>query len=664
MGDIGWHFPPTGGGREDGYIDPGMEYFSGSPLGSLARETIQNSLDARAAPDKPVSVTFELKEIANEDDLGRAELAQHIEACLKEVEDDPKASGQFVRAARLVAEDNITFLRVADYYTTGLDDVRWEALVKRQGSSEKSSPSAGGSYGIGKYAPFVVSLLRTVFYWSRYEAPGTTLEYCQGKAVLMSHDSADGKTRGKTQGTGFFGDRDGCKQLTAGSIPDSIGSVESNRTASGTSLWIAGFAGERDWRTRVARSVVSNFFCAIADGQLEVLIEPGDAGSMFEHWDIKRGNLAETFEGLLKEQEGDEESDLSRLSEAFAFFTAMRDGIGVVKERQDPDLGHCRLWIHVKDGLPSKVGLIRKTGMLITAEQRSLLRFPGLEDFAAVLRFESDIGNELLRDMENPQHSQFEPDRLLPDKERHRIGQRALNRVVKWVRDEVRTLAAPPVAETSEVVSELAHLLPDLEPDEFFGERNDGETGFGGSDLVTLKPLRRIRNAPLEDDASDEAGSNTELDEGSASPIGERGDGNGGRGEPQGSRGSSGSSGTAGGGRARQAIAVKDVRLLPTNRSSSQPSFHIAFTPTENANNARIELAEAGDSTAMKRTDLKVVTDAGDIPLADHSLDLVAHRRVTLEVRGAEPIERRAWRLQARTWQKYGASGSDNEDAF
>ena len=189
MEGIGWHFPPTNGGREDGYIDPGMQYFSGSPLGSLARETIQNSLDARSMLDEPVSVIFEMKGIAGQDDLGRTELSDHIKACLKEVEDDPKAYSEFEEAVKLLANDDITFLRIADYNTTGLDDVRWEALVKRQGYSEKSTRTAGGSFGIGKYAPFVVSLLRTVFYWSRYETSDTILEYCQGKAVLMSHES-------------------------------------------------------------------------------------------------------------------------------------------------------------------------------------------------------------------------------------------------------------------------------------------------------------------------------------------------------------------------------------------------------------------------------------------------------------------------------------------
>ena len=76
-------------------------------------------------------------------------------------------------------------------------------------------------------------------------------------------------------------------------------------------------------------------------------------------------------------------------------------------ETQDLDLGHCRLWIRTAEGLPSKVALVRRTGMLVTTEQSGLIRFPRFRDFAAVCVFEDPAGNELLRGMENPQHDKF-----------------------------------------------------------------------------------------------------------------------------------------------------------------------------------------------------------------------------------------------------------------
>ena len=75
---IGWHFPPTNGGREDGYNDSGIAHFRGAPIGSLARETIQNSLDAHDQGTEPVEVSFEVRSLQAEA-FGLPELRQLIE---------------------------------------------------------------------------------------------------------------------------------------------------------------------------------------------------------------------------------------------------------------------------------------------------------------------------------------------------------------------------------------------------------------------------------------------------------------------------------------------------------------------------------------------------------------------------------------------------------
>ena len=641
MKDIGWQFPLTNGGTEDGYNNPGMAHFGGSPLGSLARETIQNSLDAKTQSAESVQVVFDVVGV-NEQEIGRDQLLKHMSACLQVAEQGKnlKATRELERALGLLEQDEITFLRVADYNTLGLDEARWKALVKSQGLSHKQDRVAGGSHGIGKYAPFVVSQLRTVFYWSQ----SSTVESCQGKAVLMSHDTPDGRT----QGTGFFGVREGCEKVKGRGIPQKIRDVESKRDDIGTSLWIAGFADDPNWQVHVARSVVESYFCAIAEGQLEVLIDPDSGGSVFDHWEINQRTLPDTFAGLLPQSADD---DGEPLNEAYAFYRALEDGKSIVKEREDPDLGHCRLRILVEEGLPSKVGLIRKTGMLITAKQNGLLRFPTLRDFVAVLRFESEQGNELLRDMENPAHDQFEPDRL-DEKAQIRRGKRALNRIVSWVRDELREAAASRRTGASEVVSELAHLLPDIEPDDAFGDGEGVERGFGASDVILLRPARRSRNASLHDESADDAGNNARMEEGSADQSREGGAGTDNVDEDGTGTTESDGAGTTGGGRARQAVAFKDFRLL----SQARDRIRIAFTPTESAKAVRLDLAEAGDSNTVPRTDLHVATRGGPVSLAVHTLDFVAGRRIVLDVSG-DSLDHRAWRLQPVLRGEMGAAG-------
>ena len=645
MEDIGWRFPLTNGGTEHGYNDPGMAHFSGAPLGSLARETIQNSLDAKTGSAECVEVVFDLVRVDGGNGLGQEQLVEHMQACLPVAarENNSRATQELGRALGLLEREEITFLRVADYNTLGLDDARWKALVKAQGMSHKQSRVAGGSHGIGKYAPFVVSQLRTVFYWSE----SGDVRCCQGKAVLMSHNTKEGLT----QGTGFFGVSEGCENLRESRIPSEIADVENGRGAPGTSLWIAGFADEPGWQREVARSVVESYFCAIAEGQLEVLIDPesrGDSILEFDHWQIDRKTLGDVFAWLLRDESAD--NDGEQLKEAYAFYRTLQEGESVVKEREDPDLGHCRLWIRVEEGMPGRVGLIRKTGMLITARQERLLRFPNLQDFAAVLRFESERGNELLRDMENPAHDQFEPDRL--DDERKQGGKRALKRVLDWVRRELREVAAPPTTGKPEDISELAHLLPDIEPDESFGDGEGRDHGFGTREVIRLRPARRTRNAPLPDDSGDDAGDDASSEEGSAEsdvggPAGGEG-GEGGSGERR-----EDDAGTTGGGRARRVVTFSNFRLLP----SAEHGIRIAFTPTESASAVRLDLAEAGDSNAVLRTDLRVVTPGGEVPLSKHSLDFVAGRRIVLEIHGDGALDQRAWRLQPTIGSEIGAEG-------
>ena len=85
---IGWHFPPTNGGIGAGFNDSGVAHFAGTPMISLAREVIQNSLDARDAPNEPVNVSFEVFKTQDKTEFGCDELHRTIKSCLKEVSDE------------------------------------------------------------------------------------------------------------------------------------------------------------------------------------------------------------------------------------------------------------------------------------------------------------------------------------------------------------------------------------------------------------------------------------------------------------------------------------------------------------------------------------------------------------------------------------------------
>ena len=641
---IGWRFPPTNGGRVDRFNDPGIAHFDGNPLVSLARETIQNSLDATAGSG-PVQMSFEIEEIARRDALGRDEMAAAIEACLEEIgDDDDKARAMLSHASDLLQRDRLPYLRVSDRNTTGLRHGHWKALVKWQGASVKERRSAGGSHGIGKYAPFAVSPLRTVFYWTRFEEDDAPRELFQGKAVLMSH-TEPGSDGTETQGTGFFGIVNGCRALIGDRIPDRIRRVERGAgRGNGTSLWIAGFPTTGDWQGGIARSVIGNFFYAIEQEMLSVVIEPNGEMDDSDLVQLDKSTILEWFDYLMPDTAVGQpriSEDDATIVEAYQFWDVIRSS-DPNAEKEDADLGHCQLWVRVSEGLPSKVGFVRRTGMLITTQQPGLMRFRGLNDFIALCVFDSDRGNELLRNMENPQHDRFEPDRL-PKDERRR-GRSALKRITTWIREEISKCAAPPSEGEATDLDELAQYLPDLEPDEEFDspDRKDGERGFSGPNVVRLKPRVLVaKPLPAEEGESDGADGDDTGDDGGGGQGGNDGGGGDGIGPEEGA--GAGGSGDGGGGSGLETVPISDVRLVPVPGDENR--YRVSFVAAYGGR-VRLELSEAGDSGAIARADVRAFGIDGE-PLQLDGVELAEGERTAIEITGTDPIGGRAWRVRA-----------------
>ena len=630
-GEIGWRFPPTGGGVAMGYNDPGIAHFGGAREQSLARETIQNSLDAAASLGIPVEVVFELQ-VHDHNWVAKSELAATIQRCLTEAKArrDEKASRAFEEAAQLLGKQRLTFLRVADWNTTGLRGEKWDALLKQPGVSVHDQRGAGGSWGIGKNAPFTLSPLRTVFYWTRFEENGKARERFQGKAVLMAHES-DGEER---QSTGFFGLVDGCRAVDGDTIPSVVRNIEiGGGRRWGTSLWIAGFREQDGWQERIARRVAASFFGAIRDGTLTVTIDPSDGMHARELIDIKAENLEEWFDYLEQDSDAAQDDEDDDIDDAHRFWELLQGD--PTAERQDHDLGHCRLWITVSDddALPSKVGLMRKTGMLITTRQSGLMRFRGMRDFIAICRFEGDEGNELLRKMENPRHDQFEPERIENDPKEEQRGRAALRRITQWIREEIRKVAAPDVPMEAGRLSELDRLLPDIAPEEPFGDDSGDamskEPSFGSAPIVKLKPRRRPP-APMPPDRGGEGDEDPDEDT-DGTTGGEGGGHNGG-----------GGGGPEPPSPPRKRLAIDDVRLVPIRGDANR--YRVSFRAKESGV-ADIVLAEAGDSTLVSRNDVQAWYEGAPFPLTGG--ELKAGDRVEFEITAGSPLDERAWVVSA-----------------
>ncbi len=426
MSSIIWRFGRDDGGQDAGFHDPGVETFRGDFNRYLARELIQNSLDAVADPHKPVKVCFRLERLSRKTIPDIDSLCASFNRCAEYWHGQKKANAFFQEAARLAGESEITSLRISDYNTKGVrgdDNDReksWYNLVRSSGSTDKAA-GEGGSFGIGKNAPFAASALRTVIYSTHYDERKYAF---QGVAKLVTHLAGSGE---KCLPVGYLGDN-GNSVRDPALIPQ-----EFRRKSQGADILILGFkASDSAWQDDLFHSVLSNFWPAIYFGRLEVEIGAHNVG---------KENLEDML-GLFSELEG---FTAHLYHHAFAHPTLQKtDTLRHLKEAS------IYLLTSDNEDMPKRVIMVRKTGMTIYSR-----RFNSLVPFCGVFLCTNDIGNEILRSMEPPKHDQWDSD--LPERGASKKYEREY---VKFIREAIVSLA--PVDNSDHIEIEgLNRFLPD-----------------------------------------------------------------------------------------------------------------------------------------------------------------------------------------------------------
>lgn len=401
-----WQFPVNAsGGQPEGLNDSGVESFRGNQIESLAREIIQNSTDAKREMNKPVTVSFEKSIIKTSDFPDKEGLIRAFESCKDYKRTPEQAKKFFKKGIDLLEKQDITFLQVSDFNTTGLLGVDketsdWENLVKSVGISNKGG-SAGGSFGIGKSAPFACSDLRTVFYSTYNEGEERAF---QGVSRLASHSDGENETRG----TGFFGRKELTKPVVnKNDIPDWY-----QRNDFGTDIFIAGFIKDNTWKEKIIKAVIENFFMAIYNENLVVRV--GDI-------EISNSNLKKFIDEYIKPNK---KLFANEYHSAIIF--------GETYEKSIQNLGTVKLYLQKHDDFSKKVAMVRSTGMKIT----HLDRFRGGTKFSGVLLIHGDKLNQLLRKIEPPAHNNWEPSRH----DDPNYAESVINEIKLFVRESVKSM--------------------------------------------------------------------------------------------------------------------------------------------------------------------------------------------------------------------------------
>lgn len=435
-----WEFAPTHGGDDDGFSDAFIESFTGDIDRSLARETIQNSIDARLDSEKPVIVEFQRIKIGSDDLPGKSDLRKIFESCIEYYPDDKKVKKFFAEALEIIEKSQIEVLKISDYNTIGLrgDDYdkkgEWYCLVKAQGTTSKQEEKLG-SFGIGKGAPFAASAFRIVFYSTLNDKDENVF---QGKARLVSHiDNGEIK-----RGSGSFGKKNQVSIREKDLIPALF-----RRKERGTDIFVIAYKGkENEWQENLIRSVLENFWAAILNQNLIVKI--GDK--------IINSNSLET--DLIK-YFGYDNFD----SPYYYYYCYTKATKIFTKELKS--LGKCELYILLQEKAPKKVAYMRKSRMLIKNR-----RYHSSKPFIGVFICDDKKGNEILRELEPPQHNDWEP-------KRQEFGLKVLNELESWIKECLRELT------NSEDVDSA--VVPGLEkyfqlPEDYDYE-GDAENYFSGN---------------------------------------------------------------------------------------------------------------------------------------------------------------------------------------
>lgn len=485
---ICWRFPPLSGGTKQGFNNNDIEAFKGERIiDNLAREICQNSLDARSATSQEaVRVSFKLEYV----DRSRFPLfnqyAKFIENCKRYYEDNMGHQlKHFLESAKLMLEqDQIPLLIISDYNTSGLKGSRtcniedpWEALTSADGISAGKEEGSGGSYGIGKNAPFACSAMRMVFYNTLDENNESAFIGVGRLATFYDEILGDDTQRvGRYQ----YNDTDNNKYLPV--YPENSDDFRDlfarEEGKIGTDVIVAGFAYTENWASNVEKAVIKNFFVAIAENALTVDIEANG-----EKIEINAGSLPGILEKLKSESDM---QDTIRLYEAYANYDTLKD-LTIETE------GDVEVRVISRPNIGKRIANFRNTGMLINTYYHRLW-----QNYACIVLVREKSLSDLLKKTEPAKHDNWDANRIQGETPEARAEKKRAGKAIKAIRQQVLEMLRELYESAPEDTVDAAGV-GDYLPD------SDARAAEEGPGDDALRPLIKVSKIKLAKTPSSDA---------------------------------------------------------------------------------------------------------------------------------------------------------------
>ena len=387
-----WCFPSSNGGEIRGLNDSGIETFNDNPIKSLAREICQNSLDA-VIDGKTSIVEFNTFSLDIDNFPDKDNFINALNKCLDITKNNTnqKSFNFFKSALEKFNNTKISMLRISDFNTTGLKDSDWNNLVNSSGTSEKTE-GKGGSFGIGKNAPFACSELRTIFY-STLDLDGNQRSKGVSKLISFKLGVNEDGSDDLSQGVGYFGID---KIFNIYEITSMLNlDNEFIRTTSGTDIYVSGLkiSNPEDFKVGIIAEILDGFLFAIWENKLEVRVNG---------YVINKNSLKEVISLYSKYISDNTKMCYELLSDDENQWYKLP-----IMLSKTMFLGNINFAFKLRYDGTNKVSMIRSSGMKIFDKGNLCpsLRYVGL----AII--EGPMLNNVLRSLENPSHNKWEPQR-------------------------------------------------------------------------------------------------------------------------------------------------------------------------------------------------------------------------------------------------------------
>lgn len=611
-------------GTPDGFNDGGIAEFTSTKYDGLAREIIQNSIDARHDESTPARVVFEQVEYDMSIFPDVDGLIETVNKCIDFYGNDPenrsikklnniKSYLEFCkRRGRFVV------LKAADFNTSGLSGAdkkfgsTWSDLVRISGNSNKKIGS-GGSFGIGKYAPFVFSNIRSIIYSTKDNDGNIAV---QGKSILSGH-KGNGNYRTPN---GYFGEDsyysvDGVQHedskaiMDVNNIPD-----EFIRKEVGTTINILCASLPVTWIDEVVSSVVNSFFYAISRGSLEVEIIAQNRKVL-----INKDSLYEITEKLFTSLQTRE---LGITLDHLKLLKNIPEALKSTKEFNLPnnEKGMMALYLFTDKSINGKsIAHLRKTGMKIEEKNpKSLINYSGI---AITL---NDEMNSFLTNCEAPKHDAWSSNNYGNEEEQD-LARKILNSIFQWERDELKKLVSPVEVERIDPFGMEEYLASDT------GEEEGNSTPI---EILNYKPLstkiEAAKNSKQTYTAIDDSSGILDNSEGDEEIEGPNGHNNSSNGGVQGGNGQPGGGGSSGGGSKHEKERVQ-IKYIKTPYLGNG-RYIISFVPLEDKQECELKVRLAGDDIFenLEISELYIMNGHDRIPV--EKFDLVRNDKIVLDV--------------------------------